>query len=290
MGERDIKKGYSSLDVGHHQTIDLIQVLSREHGNVVQICKLFGVQRSSYHYRVKHKDIINPERERLRQKAIDIHTASRGAAGARTIAGQLTQQGEKVGRYKAGNLMSEAHISSKQPGKHKYKIADKPSQIAPNLLQRQFNVDAPNKVWCGDVTYIWAGTQWLYLAVVMDLYTRRIVGWACSDSPDSELTCAALRMAHESRGKPKGVMFHSDQGCHYTSLKYRQQLWRYQINQSMSRRGNCWDNAPMERFFRSFKTEWVPKECYRSYNEAERDTFQYINLHYNIIRGHSYNN
>lgn len=255
-----------------------------------RLCKLFGVCRSSYNYRVQHKDIVNPERDRLKQQAIAIHAASRGAAGARTIAGQLSQQGENVGRYKAGNLMREANIRSKQPHKHKYKIIDEPSKVAPNLLQRQFNVQTVNTAWCGDVTYIWAGTQWLYLAVVMDLYARKIIGWACSDSPDSQLTCAALRVAYESRGRPKGVMFHSDQGCHYTSLKYQQQLWRYQIKQSMSRRGNCWDNAPMERFFRSFKTEWMPKGRYASYSEAERDVLHYINLHYNTVRGHSYNN
>jgi len=205
------------------------------------------VNTSSYYYRINSKDNVSPERERLKQLAVDIHKTSRGAAGARTIAGQLTQQGEKVGRYKAGNLMKEANITSKQPHKHKYKIAEDESKIVPNELQRQFAVDAPNKVWCGDVTYIWAGTQWLYLAVVMDLYARKIIGWACSDSADSEITCAALLMAFESRGKPKDVMFHSDQGCHYTSLRYRQQLWRYQIKQSMSRRGNCWERVACPR-------------------------------------------
>ena len=290
MGERHTKKGYSSLNVGLGETIDLIQSLSREHGRIRATCQLFDINYSSYRYRIDHKDIVDPVRERLKQMAINIHTDSRGAAGARTIAGQLTQSGEAVGRYKAGNLMKEAGIKSKQPNKHKYKIAEDESKIAPNLLQREFAVKAPDKVWCGDVTYIWAGTQWLYLAVVLDLYARKIIGWSCSGSPDSELTCAALRMAYESRGKPKGVMFHSDQGCHYTSLKYRQKLWQYQIKQSMSRRGNCWDNAPMERFFRSFKTEWMPKECYSTYDEAEADVYQYIISHYNTARGHSYNN
>ena len=140
------------------------------------------------------------------------------------------------------------------------------------------------------MTYIWAGTQWLYLAVVLDLYARKIVGWACSDSPDTNLTCAALRVAYESRGRPEGVMFHSDQGCHYTSIQYREMLEGFELTQSMSRRGNCWDNAPMERFFRSFKTEWMPKSCYSSYEEAENDTLKYIHQHYNPRRGHSYNN
>jgi len=290
VGKRNIKKGYRSLDVGQPKLIDMIQAISKEHKKVKPLCQLFNVNTSSYYYRINHKDVVNPERERLKQRAIGIHTASRGSAGQRTIAGELTQAGEKVGRHKAKNLMKEANIQSKQPHKPKYKVANKESEVAPNLLQRKFNVDAPNKVWCGDVTYIWAGTQWLYLAVVMDLFARKIVGWACSKNPDSKLTCSALRMAFESRGRPSNVMFHSDQGCHYTSVRFRQQLWRYQITQSMSRRGNCWDNAPMERFFRSFKVEWMPKEYYSSFVEAEHDTVKYIMSHYNIARGHSYNN
>ena len=289
MGERHTKKGYSSLVRKQHQTIDFISKLSREQ-SVTKLCKLFEIPRSSYFYRLKHKKTVCPVRLQLLGLAKDIHNDSRGAAGARTIAGQLSQAGHNVGRYKAAGLMKQANIRSKQPNKHKYKIAEDESKIAPNRLSREFDVTAPNQVWCGDVTYIWAGTQWLYLAAVMDLFTRRIVGWACSDSPDSHLTVAALRMAYESRGRPKKVMFHSDQGCHYTSKKFRQSIWKYRLVQSMSRRGNCWDNAPMERFFRSFKTEWMPKYGYKTYLEAERDTLKYILQHYNTRRGHSYNN
>ena len=290
MGEYDLKKGYGSCDVGQREKVDFIQALSQEHGRAKVLCDLFDVPRSSYHYQLKHKDKIDPERESLKEKAVAIHTISRGSAGARTIAGQLSQAGLEVGRYKARSLMKEANIVSTQFRKHKYKIVDHESTVAPNLLNREFAVEAPNKVWCGDVTYIWAGTKWLYLAIVIDLYARKIVGWACSDSPDSNLTCAALRMAFESRGRPKDVMYHSDQGCHYTSLQYRQLLWRYQITQSMSRRGNCWDNAPTERFFRSYKVEWMPKDFYSTYEEAETDVLKYIIQHYNSVRGHSYNN
>jgi putative transposase len=290
MGEYDLKKGYSSCDVRQREKIDFIQALSQEHGRAKVLCDLFDVPRSSYHYQLKHNDKIDSERESLKEKAVAIHTTSRGSAGARTIAGQLSQAGLKVGRYKARSLMKEANIVSTQLRKHKYKIADHESTVAPNLLNREFAVEAPNKVWCGDVTYIWAGTKWLYLAIVIDLYARKVVGWACSDSPDSNLTCAALRMAFESRGRPKDVMYHSDQGCHYTSLQYRQLLWRYQITQSMSRRGNCWDNAPTERFFRSYKVEWMPKDFYSTYEEAETDVLKYIIQHYNPVRGHSYNN
>lgn len=179
-------------------------------------------------------------------------------------------------------------MTSKQPS-HRYKKALQESMIAENHLARGFTVMQANTVGCGDVTYIWSGRQWLYLAVVLDLYKRKIIGWACSVQADSRLTVQALRMAYESRGCPENVLFHSDQGCDYTSRLFRQQLWRYQIKQSMSRRGNCWDNAPMERFFRSYKTEWVPKNGYDTWAGAERDVAAYIR-YYNLERGHSYNN
>lgn len=153
----------------------------------------------------------------------------------------MQNDGESIGRFKVRRLMREMGLVSKQPGKHCYKPAVKPSDIADNRLNRQFNVSKPNQVWCGDVTYIRVGASWLYLALVVDLYARRIVGWACSDSPDSQLTIKALQVAYEARGKPEKLLFHSDQGCHYTSKAYRQQLWRYKIRQSMSRRGNCWE-------------------------------------------------
>lgn len=186
--------------------------------------------------------------------------------------------------------MKEASLVSKQAREHRYKSTGDEGLIAPNLLKREFKVEKPNKVWCGDVTYIWAGKEWIYLAVVLDLYARRIVGWSFSRIADSNLTKRSLMMAYESRSRPENVMFHSDQGCQYTSLSYRQQLWQYQIKQSMSRRGNCWDNSPMERFFRSLKTEWIPKAGYRNDYEAQQDVLRYITQHYNGCRPHSYNN
>lgn len=199
------------------------------------VLSVFGLARSSYQYRCQRVQRERPERERQKAAVIEIHRASRGAAGARTISGMLKQQGEPVGRYKAASLMSEAGLVSKQLKKHRYRVADEGSALADNVLERKFDVTQPNKVWCGDVTYVWSGQCWLYLAVVLDLYKRRVVGWACSRQPDSLLTVQALRMAFESRGEPRGLLFHSDQGCHYTSRTYRQRLWRYRITQSMSR-------------------------------------------------------
>ena len=185
--------------------------------------------------------------------------------------------------------MKQLGLVSCQVKKHRYKKVENEHLNIPNTLDRQFAVTEPNQVWCGDVTYIWSGQRWLYLAVVIDLFARKVIGWATSGSPNTDLTGKALAMAYEVRGEPKGVMFHSDQGCHYTSKQYRRLLWRYQITQSMSRRGNCWDNAPMERFFRSFKTEWMPATGYRSSNEAKVAITEYIIRYYNQVRPHQYN-
>lgn len=218
-----------------------------------------------------------------------MHQESNGSAGARTIADIVSGRGIPLSRYRAGKLMKALAITSCQLPSHSYKKVNQEHVSIPNKLDRQFAASKPNQVWCGDVTYIWIGNRWAYLAVVLDLYARRPVGWAMSLSPDSALTARALSMAFELRGKPKGVLFHSDQGCHYTSQAYRQLLWRYRIEQSMSRRGNCWDNAPMERFFRSLKTEWVPTIGYNSFMDAKNSITDYIIGYYSQTRPHRHN-
>jgi putative transposase len=258
-----------------------------EQYEVRELCDVFGISRSSYYYQRQARARIDADRIRLRARVKEIFSDSRQSAGSRTISAVLRYEGHEVGRFKARRLMAEANLTSKQPG-HKYKKTGGEADVAPNHLNREFRVTGPNQVWCSDITYIWAGTCWLYLAVVMDLCGRRVVGWAMSRSPDSELTKRALTKAYESRSRPAGVMFHSDQGCQYTSLMFRQQLWKYQMKQSMSRRGNCWDNAPMERVFRSLKVEWVPTTGYASPEQAEADIPRYIG-YYNHQRPHSSN-
>lgn len=265
----------------------MIDVLSAQYKQA-DVLRCLELSRSSYQSYRSASRSTDTERERLGEEVKRIHRKSRGAAGTRTIAGMMKVSGESIGRYKVRSLMRENNLESKQPGKHRYKPALSPSDIAPNHLARKFEVAGANQVWCGDITYVWSGNSWLYLALVIDLHKRRIVGWACSGSPDTDLTVAALRMAYESRGRPNKVMFHSDQGCQYTSVQFQQSLWGCQMIQSMSRRGNCWDNAPMERVFRSFKTEWMPKNGYPDYSSAERDIYAFIK-HYNYHRGHSYN-
>lgn len=195
-----------------------------------------------------------------------------------------------IGRFKVSSLMGEMGLICKQPGSHAYKQATVERIDIPNHLNRQFAVDAPNQIWCGDITYVWVQGCWHYLAAVLDLFTRRVVGWAFSTRPDADLVVQALEMAYEQRGRPQGLLFHSDQGGQYTSRKFRQRLWRYRIQQSMSRRGNCWDNSPMERLFRSVKTEWLPSVGYMTAQEAHRDISQYLMHRYNWIRPHQFNN
>ena len=250
---------------------------------------MFNVHRSSYKYWRLRDTSLSVEEVTLRAEVKAAHELSGGSAGARTIAEIVTQRGFQLSRYRAKRFMKDLKLVSCQLPQHAHKKGSKEHVAIPNLLERQFDMTEPNQVWCGDVTYIWTGNRWAYLAVVIDLFARKPVGWAMSHSPDSELTAKALTMAYELRGRPDNVMFHSDQGSHYTGRKFRQRLWRYQITQSMSRRGNCWDNAPMERFFRSLKTEWIPTIGYRSFNEAEIDITKYIVGYYSQVRPHQHN-
>ena len=158
-----------------------------------------------------------------------IFSESKDSAGARTIADISTQLGIPLSRYRAGRIMTACGLRSCQQPKYKYQQAKQEHVALPNDLNCELDVKEPNKVWCGDVTYIWEGKRCVYLAIVMDLFIRKPIGRAMSFSPVSRLITDALGMAFESRAKPKGIMFHSNQCCHYTSRKFRQQFWRYQL-------------------------------------------------------------
>ena len=158
---------------------------------------------------------------------------------------------------------------------------------APNHLQREFEADAPNRKWVADFTYIWTAEGWLYAAAVMDMYSRRIVGWSMSDTMQARMVSDALLMALWRRGKPKALMHHSDQGSQYTSDDFQQLLKSQGIQCSMSRRGECWDNAAMESFFSTLKTERCARTVYRTREQARADVFDYIERFYNPFRKHS---
>ena len=260
-----------------------------EHESVEMVCSVFDVPRSSFYDFKQRETSIKLEEVQLRSTINELFSLSRGAAGSRTLVAMLKDADLPVGVFKVRRIMRDLELVCKQPGPHSYKLATVERADIPNILNREFDVDGPNHIWCGDISYIWTGNKWSYLAVIIDLFARRVVGWAMSDKPDTNLVIKALDRAYEQRGKPSGLMFHSDQGCQYSAKRFQQRLWRYRIKQSMSRRGNCWDNAPMERLFRSLKTEWVPSLGYSNYQDAEKDISYYLMNYYNWHRPHSYN-
>ena len=253
------------------------------------ICETLSVPRSCFYAYRQRQVRVDVERMTLKDKVKVLFRKSRGSAGSRTLVAQLNGKGAEVGRFKVRSMMRELGLRSKQPGPPPYKHAKVERLDIPNHLDRQFSVSRPNRVWCGDITYIWAGRGWVYLAVVLDLFARRVVGWALSHRLDANLAIRALDHAYLQRGRPDKVMFHSDQGGQYVSQAFRHRLWRYQIKQSMSRRGNCWDNAPMERVFRSLKCEWIPKGGYHNVDLARQDITDYLMGYYNQHRPHTYN-
>lgn len=255
------------------------------------MCRLFGVVRSTYYYSKQTKP-IDIERVKLKALIRQVFNESKQSAGTRTIIAMLWNEHRiRLTRYLAAKLMRQMDLVSCQLKSHKYKHADQAHRTHDNILDRRFSPNAPNQVWTGDVTYVRIKGGWCYLAVVLDLFARRVVGFSVSDSPNSLLTSSALQMAYHTRLKPSGVLFHSDQGSHYTSEKFADAIADCEgMKQSMSRRGNCWDNAPTERFFRSFKTEWMPKGGYEDIAEASSAISDYIWGYYQTVRPHSFNN
>ena len=216
------------------------------------------------------------------------HIASRKIYGSPRIHGELVDQGERVGRNTVAFLMRKADIQSKV---HKRFVVTTDSRRtkrpAENILGRIFSSEKPNQKWVSDVTFIPTRKGWLYVSAIMDLYSRMIVGWSMGDRNSAQLAVDALKMAAAHRGDIQGVLLHSDQGAQYASTSYQYLLNNLGVICSMSRRGNCWDNAPMESFFHSLKTEWVGFEDYKTRSEARTSLFDYIELFYNRTRRHS---
>jgi transposase InsO family protein len=216
------------------------------------------------------------------------HIESRQIYGSPRIHGELVDQGERVGKNTVAYLMRKHDIQSRV---HKRFVVTtdsrKTKRPAPNILNGEFKADKANQKWVADVTFIPTRKGWLYLASVMDLYSRMIVGWSMGEKNSTELTQDALSMATVHRNGYQGVLLHSDQGVQYASGAYQEQLRELGIVCSMSRKGNCWDNAPMESFFHSLKTEWIYFEDYKNRTEARISIFSYIELFYNRKRRHS---
>ena len=229
------------------------------------------------------------ERDRLIPLVQEAHRESKETYGARRIAEDLKAQGESCGRTKAGTLMKLAGVSVKQAKKFKATTDSKHDlPVAPNMLNREFDVSEPDRVWVSDITYIWTIEGWLYLAVILDLFSRKIVGWSISQRINRKLVIDALGMAVWLRRPGPGLIFHSDRGSQYCSGDFQKALDTHKMRSSMSRKGDCWDNAVAESFFGSMKTERIYLSNYRTREAAKQDIVDYIEMFYNSNRRHSY--
>lgn len=257
--------------------------------SIEEMCRFLQVSRSGY-YEWNKRD-KNPRRQEDRKLAEIIRTIyeqSKGRYGSPRIYQKLRTEGFRCSRKRIARLMREMGLKARHKRKFKVTTNSKHDHpIAPNLLNRQFKTDAPNQVWVADITYIRTFEGWLYLAAVMDLYSRKIVGWAMSDRMTADLAISALKMAIKRRRPGKGLMHHSDRGVQYASKPYRKVLKKYGITCSMSRKGNCWDNAPMESFFSTLKTECTQDKIYLARILAQREIFEFIEIDYNRNRLHS---
>lgn len=247
------------------------------------------VHRSGYYSYLKSvSNLPNPKEAILIAEVQELHIASRKSYGTRRIALGLQEKGYKIGRYRARSLMNKAGIECKQ--RRRFQVTTNSKHCYPiekNILNREFKARTPNQVWVSDITYVWTQEGWLYLAAVLDLFSRRIVGWSVADHMREELVRNAFLMAWGRRQPETELMHHSDRGCQYASEDYRTLLDKHGITVSMSRKGNCWDNAVMERFFGSLKSECTDGQLYRTKESAKEDIINYIEMFYNSKRLHS---
>lgn len=253
---------------------------------MTDICRNLKLQRSGYYRHCVLKP-INVEEVRLKARVQQIHHEMHATYGSRRMQAELSAQGFPLGRYKVRRMMRDLLLKAKRPKQHRYPVIGQTSAIAPNYLNRQFNPAQPNSHWSGDITYVRTSQGWLYLAIVLDLYSRRVISWAFSNRPNSELSTRALQLAVMHRRPEQSLLFHTDQGVQYSSDQFQCSLRTHGITASMSRRGNCLDNAVTERFFRSLKTERVNTRQYKTRQEAMEDIADYIEPFYNRIRRHS---
>ncbi len=260
--------------------------------NVDAMCEALDVSRSRYY---AHKNasptLRQNEDERLTKLIIKSFYESDRNYGTERIQRDLRDWGENVSRRRIGRLMKKAGLVCKTIKKFKATTNSKHNEsISPNLLNRNFKVDEPNQVWVGDITYIWTDMGWLYLATVIDLFSRKVVGWSISNRMKTSLVNDAMLMAIWQRKPPKGLIWHTDRGSQYASKEHRALLKKHHIQQSMSRKGDCWDNAVAESFFHTLKTELVFHERYKTREQAQASIFGYIEVFYNRKRRHSANN
>jgi len=259
--------------------------------DVVKMCKALGVSRSGFYSWCKRK---MSKRKQFNLYLIhlikQIHSESDEIYGAGRIQAEILRQGFLCNIKLVEKLMRMANISSKIKAKFRHATTNSnhEKRISPNLLKRDFSASEPNKVWVSDITYIEVGNRWMYLCVILDLFNREVVGWNFDDHMETSLLVKAFENAVNNCKPNKGCIFHSDRGVQYASDEFRIVLEKYEMNQSMSRKGDCWDNACAESYFKTLKVEKVYHVKYQTKEQAVSDLFRYIEIFYNRKRLHSY--
>jgi transposase InsO family protein len=257
--------------------------------DVSMLCRVLQVQRSGYYaWRSREQSARELADQKLVVEIRAVFEEKKRRYGSPRICHELRNRGTKVCRHRIARLMREQALQAR-PRRKFVCTTDSRHDLptAPNILDRKFTADAPNRVWAGDVTFLPTKEGWLYLAVLLDLYSRRVVGWAMSEHNDESLTLAALRMAIDQRQPEPGLVHHSDRGTTYASGRYQDQLAKHNIVCSMSRKGNCWDNAVVESFFSTLDIECADGEPFSSRAAARREVTSYILGFYNPARLHS---
>ncbi|WP_448570070.1 IS3 family transposase [Thalassotalea ganghwensis] len=289
MEKEILKKASSLLPKGNEITFQTIKQLAPTFP-VVKLCKIMKVSRSAYYaWLNRPAKIITAEQLHLYRRAKAIFKQSRNSLGYRELRKRLCKEGFNVSEYGVQKLMAKLGLVVTQRIAYKVTTKRKHSDaVADNLLNQNFNPVAPNQVWAGDVTYLKTGEGWMYLAIVMDLYSRRIVGWHIDKRMTTDLVSKAMIKAYNLRQPNKGLVFHSDRGSQYTSKRYRKLLANYGIRASMGDVGACWDNAVVERFFGSLKHDWLLKVPQATREHMKNDVAAYMR-YYNLERLHTAN-
>lgn len=254
------------------------------------LCETLMIKKSAYYaYKRRPPSARQQANEHLLEAVKSAHKASMQTYGSPRITAELNEQGITCGHNRVARIMRENQIRAITAKKFRATTDSNHSlRISPNLLKRQFCADGPNKIWVGDITYIYTQQKWLYLATVMDTYNREIIGWTLADSMEAGLVISALKKALLNREVKPGLIFHSDRGSQYASDRFRDLLQKHHIKQSMSRKGDCWDNAMMESFYKTLKCELIyPFPYFETINEAKASLFYYIEIFYNRVRKHS---
>ncbi|OHE11167.1 MAG: transposase [Sulfurimonas sp. RIFOXYB2_FULL_37_5] len=254
------------------------------------MCKVLKVNKSSYYHWIRTGCITKKVDIQLNDLIETIFIQGRKNYGTRRIQDKLKElYGALVSRKRVSSIMKE--LGLKVNMKRRYKNTTDSNHnlpIAPNLLNRDFYASAPDEKYVGDITYISTGEGWLYLATVIDLYSRKVVGWSMDDAMKVSLVNDALSMAIKHRNPSKGLLWHTDRGSQYASYAHKDLLEKHNIVQSMSRKGNCWDNAVAESFFKTLKSDLVYQTYFYTKRQAKQEIFEYIEFHYNRVRSHSY--